>query len=197
MMKLFFRRLRYIWGLSLALLLTACATQQSSSVMYQANQKKAKIVAKQNESTQFGTTDVDYLGLILAAEQATSGSVRSVLAEARRMTLFEKALVQGSCWDYLDKVWTRAGVPRVKRQVVFKSKQQGPFASVSTLQPGDWLYHINYSYKNIEHSGMFIGWLDKEKRLGVTLSYAGGNRREPARYRVYDLSGVYQITRAR
>lgn len=57
-------------------------------------------------------------------------------------------------------------------------------------------YHINYGYHGIEHSGLFIGWIDKEKGIGLTLSYAGEHRGETARYRAYDLTGVYQIVRA-
>ncbi|ULJ61800.1 hypothetical protein MIS46_07265 [Wielerella bovis] len=137
----------------------------------------------------------NYDQLIARAEQYSSGLTRSVLREAREMT-FRKEIVKGGCWDYLDKAWTRAGVGRGDRKVVFSSKKGGAYASPDQLRAGDWLYHINYSYKNIEHSGMFIGWIDKSQNIGLTLSYAGEGRNEPARYKPYDLSGVYQIMRA-
>lgn len=137
----------------------------------------------------------NYDQLIARAEQYSSGLTRSVLREAREMT-FRKEIVKGGCWDYLDKAWTRAGVGRGDRKVVFSSKKGGAYASPEQLRAGDWLYHINYSYKNIEHSGMFIGWIDKSQNIGLMLSYAGEGRNEPARYKPYDLSGVYQITRA-
>jgi len=36
----------------------------------------------------------------------------------------------------------------------------------------------------------------KSGKLALMLSYAGERRKTPARYKVYDLSGVYYITRA-
>lgn len=138
----------------------------------------------------------DYLALITAAEHNSRGHVRNVLRTAREMTLNEGFVIRGGCWDYLDAAWTRAGVNRAMRQTVFKSGKQGPYAPAADLRPGDWLYHINHSHHNIEHSGMFIGWADRQRKLGLTLSYAGGSRRETGRYRIYDLSSVYQITRA-
>lgn len=168
-------------------LLSACAGNDNGG-------KKRKTRGKNQTSIQ--QNQADYLGLILAAEQNSSGKTRAILAETRKMTLFERAIVKGSCWDYLDAAWTRAGVPRNQRKIVFKGNKNGNFAAPKDLRAGDWLYHINYSYNNIEHSGMFIGWVDAGRNLGVTLSYAGSHRKEPARYRIYDLSGVYQIIRA-
>lgn len=139
----------------------------------------------------------DFLPMIMQAENQSSGYVKSILAKSREMTLYRKEIIQGGCWDYLDTAWTRAGVPREARRVVYADKIDGQYAPSDHLQAGDWIYHVNYSYNNIGHSGMFIGWVDKSKNLGLTLSYAGENRLEPARYRVYDLSGVYQITRAK
>ena len=50
--------------------------------------------------------------------------------------------------------------------------------------------------KRVGHSGLFIGWIDRQKRLALILSYAGENRKVPARYKVYDISSVYHIVRA-
>lgn len=47
--------------------------------------------------------------LIAAAERQSSGKARAVLEQARKMTLFERVIVKGGCWDYLDLVFTRAG----------------------------------------------------------------------------------------
>lgn len=63
----------------------------------------------------------------------------------------------------------------------------GPYAPAELLEPGDWLYYVNHSYNDIEHSGVFIGWTDYEQRQGLILSYAGEGRGEPGRYKVYDL----------
>lgn len=142
------------------------------------------------------STSADFLPLIMQAENQSSGYVRSILAKSREMTLYHKEIIEGGCWDYLDAAWTRAGVGRNMRQTVYKSEQGGAYAHVDDLRVGDWIYHINHSYRNIEHSGMFIGWVDKNRNLGLTLSYAGEGRKEPARYKVYDLSSVYNIMRA-
>ncbi|MBR7059652.1 MAG: hypothetical protein IKI22_03505 [Neisseriaceae bacterium] len=135
--------------------------------------------------------------LILQAETNSTGKVRDILHTTRQMALVEQTIIKGGCWDYLDAAWTRAGVPRQNRQTIFKSTKSGPYANTNQLQAGDWLYYVNYSYNNIEHSGMFIAWLDEDEKLGITLSYAGESRQEPARYKVYDLSGVYHIMRAK
>ncbi len=132
------------------------------------------------------------------AELEADPKARMILRTGREMTLDEKAVVIGGCWDYVDAVYSRAGFPRDKRRVVFKGTlQNGPYANKDMLQPGDWLYHINHSYNDIEHSGIFIKWLDKENVIGLLLSYRGEKSNTPARYRGYDLSNVYTITRAK
>lgn len=138
----------------------------------------------------------EYMPLLLAAERQAGGKVRSVLTQGRVMALLQREVVRGSCWDYLDTVFNRAGVPQRARKTVHKGVLAGPYAHPDQIRAGDWIYHINHNYKNNEHSGMFIGWVDKERRLGLTLSYAGEGRKDPARYKVYDLSSVYNIMRA-
>lgn len=178
-----------------AIILSACSSTSKTNTSKK-NKKTPTRVSKTSNKKGNVNQDADYIGLILKSEENSSGKARDVLRETRKMALFERATVKGGCWDYLDAAWTRAGVPRQQRQIVFKSQKSGPYAASNQLKAGDWLYHINYSYNNIEHSGMFIGWVDESKKLGVTLSYAGSARKEPARYRVYDLSGVYYIMRA-
>ena len=135
---------------------------------------------------------------LLQAEATASSSGKKVLKVGREMTLVDKEIVRGSCWDYADTVYTRAGFSRKLplRETVFKgSKRRGPYADTTQIKPGDFLYYINHSYGGIEHSAIFIDWEDKNRNLALMLSYGGENRRSPARYRVYDLSNVYQITR--
>lgn len=121
-----------------------------------------------------------------------------VLAMGKEMTTVQKLILPGGCWDYANAVYNRAGYPSGKRTVVFKgSKANGPYADVDTIQPGDWLYYINHGYNGIEHSAIFVEWEDKSKRIATMLSYGGENRKEPARYKSYDLSNVYQITRGK
>lgn len=138
-----------------------------------------------------------YADIIAQGELTATPEARSVLVSARHMVETGE-IIKGGCWDYLNAAWDRAGFTAKQRQVIYKGKYKTPpYADIEMIQAGDWLYHVNYGYNEIEHSGMFVGWLDKENAIGITLSYAGEKRGEPARYKVYDLSGVYQITRAK
>ena len=178
-----------------ASLLAACAAPTPHKTSHH-KPRKASQTARASRPVTPELSEVDTLGLLLQAEQSTSGKTRNVLYEARRATLDNGTVVRGSCWDYLDHIFTKAGVPRILRQTTYQSKKSGPYAAPNQIRAGDWLYYINYSYHNVEHSGLFIGWTDYAKKQALVLSYAGNGRHESARYRIYDLSGVYQITRA-
>lgn len=130
--------------------------------------------------------------------QNASPAGSRVLAIGRDLALVKKEVVRGGCWDFIDRVYTDAGFPRssAKRLVIHKgSKQRGPYAAADQIKAGDWLYYVNHSYGEMEHSGIFVGWEDKARKQGLILSYAGEQRNQPARYRTYDLSNVYRITR--
>ena len=121
-----------------------------------------------------------------------------ILKTGRQMTLVDKLILVGGCWDYANAVYTRAGYPPAKRKIIFESdKAKGPYADLSMVQPGDWLYFINDQYGNIEHSAIFIDWIDFDSGRGLMLSYGGEHRRAPARYLSYDLSQTYVIVRPR
>lgn len=135
--------------------------------------------------------------MLQSAEQSALPSAAKILAQARIMTVDEHTVLIGGCWDYINEVWKRAGFPSEKRRIVFKSRKRGPFAQAGLIQPGDWLYFVNHSYGDIEHSALFVGWADKERLQAYMLSYAGQQRAETARYKLYDLSGVYWIIRAK
>ena len=131
------------------------------------------------------------------AEKSAEPPARNVLFTLRQMVQ-NREIVQGGCWDYLHAGFNRAGIPTKRRQTLFSGTLRGgPYAPAELLEPGDWLYYVNHSYNDIEHSGVFIGWTDYEQRQGLILSYAGEGRGEPGRYKVYDLSHVYQVTRPR
>lgn len=144
-------------------------------------------------SGSYDNVDSEYLPLLTQAESQSHTAAREVISTARKMALNERTIIQGGCWDYLDAVFKRAGVTR---DTVHKGAyRQGPYANSSEIEAGDWLYYINHGYNGVEHSGLFVGWVDETAKQALMLSYAGENRREPARYRVYDLSNVYQIMR--
>jgi hypothetical protein len=117
-----------------------------------------------------------------------------VLDEARKM-IGRRIIVQGGCWDYINAVYNNAGYPENMRRSVFKTEMDGPYADADQLQPGDWLYFVNLSYRGSQHSAIFVNWTNKITRRARMISYAGENRRTPARYMTYDLSKVYCIIR--
>lgn len=115
-----------------------------------------------------------------------------ILQVGREIAIINKEVITGSCWDFVNYVYKKSGAEKTS---IFRSKKGGPYASPDMVKPGDWIYHINYSYKNIEHSAIFVCWKDVEKRIAVTLSYAGGNRKLPGKYGTYNLKGIYSIQR--
>ncbi len=109
----------------------------------------------------------------------------------------ENKVVRGSCWDYANAVYNKSGYKADQRITPLKSKYNGPYADLSTIQAGDWLYFINYSFKESDHSGIFVEWTDVEKNRAVILSYIGGRKKKPGSYKIYDLKHVYYIIRPR
>lgn len=117
-----------------------------------------------------------------------------ILAVAQKMAIIDKSVVKGSCWDFINEVYSRAGTESNKK-TIYRSKKSGPYANPSMVQPGDWIYHVNYEFRNIDHSAIFVCWKDFEKKIAITLSYAGMNRNQPAKYGTYNLKGIYSIFR--
>ncbi len=138
----------------------------------------------------------DYDSMIVKAENKASGDGKKVLETGRIMTLTNKEILPGSCWDYANAVYDRAGYGWGQREEIFKSVKDGPYADIRRIKYGDWLYYINHSYGGIEHSAIFVEWIDYGNKLALMLSYGGERRQQPARYLPYDLSNVYGITRA-
>lgn len=130
------------------------------------------------------------------AEDNATKEGRKIL-EMTRIMINDKEIVLGSCWDFINAAYNRAGFTSKFRQTAFKSKQQGPYADILEFQGGDWLYFINHSFGDVEHSSIFVAWTDKEKKIALMISYAGGNQAKPARYKTYDLRSVYNIIRGK
>ncbi len=137
-----------------------------------------------------------YAKLLIDAENKASPSGKKVLATGREMALLKKEVVKGSCWDYANAVYKKAGFAAQKdRKVLLNKKQAGDF-DLKNLQPGDFLSYINHSYHDIAHSAIFVDWMDFQKKVALMLSYAGQNSTQPARYRPYDVSDVFYVARA-
>ncbi len=115
-----------------------------------------------------------------------------VLATGYDMSFVSKTVVKGSCWGFVNAVFKKAGVTK---ETIYTSKESGPYASVNLLKPGDWIYHVNYSFRNVGHSAIFVCWKDKSKKEAITMSYVGMNRPVPGRLDVANLKGVYSIFR--
>lgn len=130
------------------------------------------------------------------AEENATPAGRNVLQTGRSM-IEKKKIVRGSCWDYVNAVYNKSGVKADQRVTPLKSKMGGPYADSADIQAGDWLYFINYSFRESDHSGIFVEWVDYENKLGVILSYIGGKKRKPGNYKVYDLRHVYYIIRSK
>jgi len=171
------------------LLFIALITTQLITVSCSKKMSKA-VVGNNTNTTNTGKTEDP----IILAEEKASEAGQKVLEIGREMALVKKTIVKGSCWDYINEVYKRAGYG-TNKTVVYKKTKSGPYVDISKIQPGDWIYYINYSYNKVEHSGIFVYWKDYKNKIGVTLSYGGERRNEPGRYREYDLKSVYYITR--
>ncbi len=186
---------RYVYLSAMSMFCLLLLPSVSASAAYDATQSAGQpsILAKPLPSVSYSNVADEYLPLVLAAEELALPPAQRVLKQARSMALDQQAIISGGCWDYLNLVFNNANV---KRDVLFKGDfHQGPYATAEQLKSGDWIYYINHGYHDIEHSGMFIGWVDEANHQALILSYAGESRQEPARYKVYDVSHVYQIMR--
>ena len=128
--------------------------------------------------------------------QTSEGGLR-IIREGYQMAVISRTVVRGSCWDFINRVYSNAGYQQANRETIYKGTKGRKYPSPKSLQPGDWVYHVNYSYHNVEHSAIFVCWKDYDKKMAVTLSYVGQNRSAPGKYGVYDLSGIYNVMRAK
>jgi hypothetical protein len=105
-------------------------------------------------------------------------------------------VVRGSCYDWVDAVFTRAGGRW--HQTFHSSIEHGPYAQAQDFRPGDWVMFINEGFggdTTHTHSAIFVGWVDEAQRTAMMVSYPGGRRDEPGRYSTYDLTHAYRIQR--
>lgn len=128
------------------------------------------------------------------ARGSTPGA--KVLGNALKKIL-DKTIIKGSCYDWINLVYTELGYTGTKRQTVWSGKETGPFADPLLLQPGDWIMFKNQTYGDIGHSGIFLGWLDFETRSAIVIGYAGQSRTMPGRFREYDISRLFGIVRGK
>ena len=133
--------------------------------------------------------------LNLAEEESTEAGKR-VLQTSRAM-IANKEIVVGGCWNYINTVYDRVGFTMRQRETVYKSKLKGPYVSPKIVQPGDWLYFVNHTYSDSEHSAIFVAWTDKSKKEALMVSYVGENHKKPAFYKKFILDNIYSVIRGR
>ena len=133
--------------------------------------------------------------MVTTAEKNTTDVGKKIIETSKTM-IDDNEIIVGGCWNYIDSVFSRAGYTPKKRVTVYKSKYKGPYLKEDLIQPGDWLYYVNHSYGRSEHSGIFIGWVDKSKKEALMVSYPGEKRREPASFKTYNLKNIYNVIRA-
>ena len=68
--------------------------------------------------------------------------IHSIMTARRMMASGE--VIQGSCYKFLSEVYDRAGHRSWRRRrVVYRQGRTGPYADLSLVRPGDWLYIVN------------------------------------------------------
>jgi hypothetical protein len=160
-----------------------------------ASSRFSKFAISDGEYMEKGKVE-NYDDILNLAEDNASVVGRKIL-EVSRIMIANQEIILGSCWDYINGAYNRAGYLSNQRVTVFKSKLKGPYAIESKIEAGDFLYFINHSYGDVEHSGVFVAWTNLAKKEALIMSYPGGSQAKPARYRKYDLSSVYNIIRPR
>ncbi len=176
------------------ILLSACQTVPEKMPVQEIVKVESPIIYKKQDVP---VKKQGFEAFLEEAENQATPEGRAVLKTGRSMVLQEKSVIRGSCWDYANAIYNRAGFhnPKTDRQVVFTGSNHGPFARPEWIKPGDFLSHVNHSHHESVHSAIFVGWHDFAQQQAIMLSYAGERKAQPARYKVYDLSNVYQIVR--
>ena len=105
------------------------------------------------------------------------------------MELLKNGTKGDFCWDWVDRVYKRAGAQR--GTVAYKhskynkkyfdrdnpGKCENP-RQVKTIQPGDWLfiYNKNGIDKYDDHSVLFLNWVDKENLIAKVANCTGAGK---------------------
>ena len=124
---------------------------------------------------------------------------RHVILTARGM-MARNETVRGSCYRYLSEVFERAGHDDWRtRTIVHASDREGPYADLSRIRPGDWLYIVNHPETTPmgTHSVLFLGWDDRAHGYARVLQHSGGGSASAGDERSYDVSRTYRIVRPR
>lgn len=131
----------------------------------------------------------------MASLAAPVGSPGAAVISAAVARIKNATIQSGSCYDFVQAVYTDAGITAKQRKQIFIGKRVGPYAQASELKAGDWIYYDHLYAKNADHSVIFVAWISFGNRTALVIDYAGGNRPESGRYRIADLYKIWGITR--
>lgn len=164
----------------LAFILTGCAgigrrSSGSRGTIHQEQPDRPENTARISENGNFG---------------------QRVLRAGEKLAFYQKKIIKGSCWDFINAVFNEAGFPDGKRKVVFQGPSKGPYADPEMLRPGDWVMHINLEYNGVEHSSLFVSWIDRGRRLAKVMDYVGMNKAQPGDYSQHTYTKIFGIVRA-
>jgi hypothetical protein len=169
-----FRRLGVLAGvLIMALYITGCASMSGGSRMYNGDTRSTRGQSR----------------------TVTGAPGQKIVKTAERIALEEKRAVVGSCWDFINAVYNEAGYPENKRVAIFKGSRNGPYANPGELKAGDWVMHINLEFNGVEHSSIFIRWVDRGRKIAKVMDYAGQNKNQPGSYGEHTYSKIFCILR--
>ena len=196
------KKLQYTLGLCVGLLLLNTASLQAQGTAKTENTESLladNTVAKNSEFKYLNSNDfLTAAGIdpsLIKFEKSDHAEGLKVLEKGYEIAYVDKEIVAGSCWGFVNAVYSRIGKEYQRTTVYSTQKSDKKYADKNLLKPGDWIYHINYEYKMVEHSAIFVCWKNFEQGTAVTLSYAGQNRKQAGRFGVYNLNGVYSIFR--
>ena len=125
------------------------------------------------------------------------GPARTVLMTASRM-IEQGTIVKGSCYDYIHAVFKEAGHEDWrKREKVYRKPKKGPYVNLDLVEPGDWLWVVSsrQGARIRTHSVLFVAWENRDRGIAHVVSHPGQGRSVGGRYRTYDVSETYNITR--
>ena len=121
---------------------------------------------------------------------------QKVLRTGQKLAIDRKIIIIGNCWDFVNAVFIEAGYPQGKRKIIFQGSTKGPYADPELLKPGDWVMHINMEYNGVDHSSIFVRWVDRGRHIAKVMDYAGMNKVQPGGYDEHAYTKIFCILRA-
>ena len=184
--------------ISVFLLLGACisapllpdeqATSEKKSTEGEEKRQKPPMAKRSSRMTEEATA---LAARMYAAMDIPGGKVLKAALEM----VDSGTIVAGGCWTFVNAVYEKAGFTVDKRIKIHHAPKSGPYADPGLIKPGDWIMYLNLPYNEIDHSAIFVEWIDFERRSALTIDYPGGNANVPGRWREADITKTFGILR--